>query len=105
MAEMVANQKWLVGAIGASLIFGLGMGAYFYRRRQRARANYTAMDPDGNVMPMTDVGGTRELYDAFGEADDDDADENTRLRLADDPAYRDEDEARGRPRYRDEPVR
>jgi len=111
MSNLVKSQVWFFGAVGAVAIFGMAAGFYFWRRRVLRLRNYTTL-PEGDVLPMSGVrsgrlsGGarTKELYDAFGEVsedDDDDADEQTRLRSGyeDDPPV-----ARGRsPQYRDEP--
>ncbi|KAJ6531334.1 peptidase S8/S53 domain-containing protein [Mycena capillaripes] len=113
MSNLLKNQAWFFGAVGAVAIFGLAAGLYFWRRRVQRLRNYTTL-PEGDELPMSGVrggrlsGGTRtkELYDAFGEVsddEDDDADEQTRLRSG----YEDEQRAggsRGGPsQYRDEP--
>jgi kexin len=89
LGSLVSSQRWLFGASAVVLLFGLGVGIFFWRRRAaaRRRAQYAAV-AGGDEVPM---GGleegraqprTKELYDAFGEVsdDDDDADEATRLR-------------------------
>lgn len=112
MSNLVKNQGWFFGAIGAVAIFGLAAGLYFWRRRVRRLRDYTTLSAEDSV-PMSGVRSgrvgtgprTKELYDAFGEVsedeDDDDADEQTRLR----PGF--QDEPRGAvvrpPQYRDEP--
>ncbi|KAF7338016.1 PHOMO B domain-containing protein [Mycena venus] len=115
MSNLVKSQRWFFGAVGAVAVFGIAAGLYFWRRRVQARRlrDYSSL-PEGDALPMSSVrtgrlagGGprTKELYDAFGEVsdDDDDADEQTRLRSG----YEDDHRAggsRGRPgQYRDEP--
>jgi kexin len=92
MSSLVSNQKWVFGAAGVVLLFGLISGAFLFRRARRHRragGQYSAL-PDDDValgaMPRSAGGGstprTKELYDAFGEHDeDDDVDENTGLRV------------------------
>ncbi|KAJ7137686.1 peptidase S8/S53 domain-containing protein [Mycena epipterygia] len=109
IANLASSQLWFFGAVGTVALFGLAAGLYFWRRRVLRLRNYKTL-PAGDELPMSGVRGgrpsggarTKELYDAFGEVsedEDDDADEQTRLRSG----Y--EDEApRGRPgQYRDEP--
>ncbi|KAJ7721572.1 peptidase S8/S53 domain-containing protein [Mycena maculata] len=108
MSNLLKSQAWFFGAVGAVAIFGIAAGIYFWRRRILPLRNYSTL-PEGDVLPMSSVrsgrlnggGRTKELYDAFGEVsedDDDDADEQTRLRVG----Y--PDEPRGRPsQYRDDP--
>jgi len=107
MSNLLKSQAWFFGAVGAVAIFGIAAGIYFWRRRVLRLRNYSTV-PEGDELPMSGVrngrlsgGRTKELYDAFGEVsddDEDDADEQTRLR----PDYG--DEPRGRPsQYRDEP--
>jgi kexin len=93
MSTLITNQKWFFGALGAVAIFGLGAGAFFWKRRMARQnaggpSNYSALS-GGEEVSMTGLGGnltggprtTRELYDAFGElSDDDDYDENSALR-------------------------
>lgn len=84
MGNLVTNQKWFFGALGAVSVFGIGMAAFFWRRRVASRsAQYTSLNE--NEMGMAAMGGsvsggprtTRELYDAFGEVSDDDSDDET----------------------------
>ncbi|KAF9454583.1 hypothetical protein P691DRAFT_656065 [Macrolepiota fuliginosa MF-IS2] len=88
MSNLVSNQKWFFGALTFVALFGIGAAVFFYRRRRQRDPGYgpvrdvemstTALPGHG---PST--GGTRELYDAFGEVSDDEdeyADENTGLR-------------------------
>ncbi|TFK42488.1 peptidase S8/S53 domain-containing protein [Crucibulum laeve] len=92
MSNLVSNQKWFFGAIGAVALFGIGAAIFFWRRRiTQRRAAYDALAGGEDVSMSAFVGGgmtaasggprtTRELYDAFGEvSDDDDADESTGL--------------------------
>lgn len=132
MANLVSNQKWFFVALGAVGIFGIGIGAFFWRRRAARLASYTTL-PAGDDMSMSALvtghrGGvtgsrpTKELYDAFGEvSDDDDDDEETALRgahpkdrvstgLGFHSGFLDDDEpasagAGPTPLYRDEPDR
>jgi kexin len=83
MSNLVSSQKWFFGAIGAVVLFGVGAGVFFWRRRVKHRA-YAALSA-GDDLPMSSVSRNRrprarELYDAFGEvSDDEDADEESRL--------------------------
>ena len=89
LSNLVSNQVWFFVALGAVLLFAAGAGLFFWRRavrrRRRARADYAALRGEDDVA-LGRVGraprGTKELYDAFGEVDDDDedADEETALR-------------------------
>ncbi|KZT27305.1 hypothetical protein NEOLEDRAFT_1088803 [Neolentinus lepideus HHB14362 ss-1] len=90
MANLVSSQKWVFGAIGAVIVFGLSAGIFFWRRavNRRRRAQYSTLSR-GDDVPMSSIArnggvsgqGTKELYDAFGEVsdDDDDVDEETGL--------------------------
>ncbi|KAK7693948.1 hypothetical protein QCA50_003522 [Cerrena zonata] len=84
LGNLVSNQAWFFIALGAVALFGAGVGIFFWRRAVRRRKNYSSLP--GDDMAMGSVGGrrgtrTKELYDAFGEAsDDEDADEETGLR-------------------------
>lgn len=90
MSSLMTSQKWFFGALGAVVVFGLGVGIFFWRRRVAARgsSNYSALA--GEEVSMANRGGgvtaggsrpTRELYDAFGElSDDDEYDEHAALR-------------------------
>ncbi|KAH7107624.1 peptidase S8/S53 domain-containing protein [Auriculariales sp. MPI-PUGE-AT-0066] len=87
MGGLLKSQTWVFVSLGVVAIFALLAGLFLWRRRaaqRRARAQY------GRVAEEEDIGmrsvrrggqGTKELYDAFGEVDDDeeDADENMRL--------------------------
>ncbi|KAF8211833.1 peptidase S8/S53 domain-containing protein [Mycena galopus ATCC 62051] len=113
MSNLLNRQAWFFVALGAVAVFGIGAGLYFWRRRVQAQKlrDYSSL-PEGDVLPMSGVrstrlgsggGRTKELYDAFGEVsdgEDDDADEQTRLRSG----YDDDHRAGGsRGQYRDEP--
>lgn len=84
LGNLVSNQVWFFVALGAVAIFGAGVGIFFWRRAVRRRKNYSTLP--GDELAMGSMGGrrgtrTKELYDAFGEAsDDEDADEETGLR-------------------------
>ncbi|KAF8261078.1 peptidase S8/S53 domain-containing protein [Lactarius quietus] len=92
MSSLVSNQKWVFGAVGIVLIFGLAAGIFLCRRaaRRRRAGNYSALPGEDLALGTLRRRGsrgppTKELYDAFGEQgdeddDDDDADENTGLR-------------------------
>ncbi|KAI0373034.1 hypothetical protein BV20DRAFT_1034273 [Pilatotrama ljubarskyi] len=92
LSKLVENQMWFYLAIGAVVLFGIGVGVFFWRRAvlRKRRANYSSLaGGDDMAMSSLDRGGsapratrqTKELYDAFGEvSDDEDADEETALR-------------------------
>jgi kexin len=89
MSTLVANQKWVFGAAGIVLLFGLAAGIFLCRRatRRRRAKHYSALPGDDVALGTLPRGGgrgprTKELYDAFGEQgedDDDEPDENTGL--------------------------
>lgn len=92
LSNLVSNQVWFFVALGVVVLFGAGAGFFFWQRavrRRRANANYTSLAAD-DEMGMRSLskparGGTqrtKDLYDAFGEVEDDDedADESTGLR-------------------------
>lgn len=125
MSNLVYNQAWLFGAVGLVVLFGISAGLYLWRRRVKQKRNggkYNSLTAEDLPMGSTDRNGrgarTRELYDAFGEvSDDDDADEETRLRgpsprpssstgLGFHSAFLDDDEhpnTAATPMYKDEP--
>ncbi|KDQ17908.1 hypothetical protein BOTBODRAFT_171611 [Botryobasidium botryosum FD-172 SS1] len=89
MSDLLGSQTWLFVALGGVVLFGVGAGVLLWRRRvrRRGRGRYSTV-ADGDDMPMGAMdpagarllsrsGGaarTKELYDAFGELDDDDSD-------------------------------
>ena len=92
MSHLLSNSRLLIVAFGAVVVFGIGCGVFFWRRRVRLDNQYTPV-AEGEDIPMMDhgrraVGGrsrdggrTKELYDAFGEDYDASADEETGLRI------------------------
>jgi len=93
MSSLVSNQKWVFGAAGVVLLFGIISGTFLFRRARRHRlaaGQYSALPGDDvalDAMPRSAGAGvtprTKELYDAFGEHDDDDdVDEHTGLRVS-----------------------
>lgn len=91
MATLASRQKWFFGAIGGVSLLGIGVCVLLWRRRaaRRKREHYLAL-AGGDDLPLSTVRGERsgsvrlkEGDDAFGVgdvSDDDDADEETRLR-------------------------
>ena len=93
MSTLVSNQRWVFGAAGLVLLFGLTAGIFLCRRaaRRRRAGRYSALPGEDlalGTLPRGGGGGrgprTKELYDAFGEQgdDDDEPDETTGLRAA-----------------------
>jgi len=90
MSSLVSNQKWVFGAAGIVILFGVLAGVFLcrrasQRRRRRAAGQYSALPGDDVALGTMPHSGrraprTKELYDAFGEHEDDDADETTGLR-------------------------
>ncbi|EJF66179.1 peptidase S8/S53 domain-containing protein [Dichomitus squalens] len=91
LGSLASNQVWFFLAIGAVVIFGVGVGLFFWRRSvaRKRRANYSSLHDDDVAMGAVGRNSsgaraprqTKELYDAFGEvSDDEDADEETALR-------------------------
>ncbi|KAI0318823.1 kex protein [Amylostereum chailletii] len=85
MSSLVSDQRWFFGAAALVVVFGLGVGTFFWpRARKRRTSAYRSLNNEEDVAMASLPRGaprTKELYDAFGEAsDDDDADEETRLR-------------------------
>lgn len=89
MSNLLKSQKWLFIALGVVLLFGIGVGIFFWRRHVANRsARYTelnseremSVNPTGNSAPSGGLRTTRELYDPFGhvsdEEDDEDDDDN-----------------------------
>ncbi|KAF9246400.1 peptidase S8/S53 domain-containing protein [Melanogaster broomeanus] len=86
MSNLMSNSMWFFGALGAVILFGIGAGIFFWRRRAKRRAAYSSIADDDLQMGSVSGSGARprprakELYDAFGEvSDDEDADEQTML--------------------------
>ncbi|KAF8447829.1 peptidase S8/S53 domain-containing protein [Boletus edulis BED1] len=85
MSNLLSGSKWFFVAITAVILFAVGIGIFYWRRRARHHAAYSSLA--GGDLPMSSVsrGAARprakELYDAFGEVsdDDEDADEQTML--------------------------
>lgn len=101
MAAMTSGRKWFIGSLVIVALFGIGVGIFFWRRKvaqRQKQANYSSL-PAGESVSMSalDQGGTRELYDAFGEiSDDEDAE---LLKDSDrEGRYHDEPESRSSPR-------
>jgi len=91
LSNLFSEQGWIFGAGAVVLLFGVGVGIFFWRRAARRRQNYTSLP--GDEVPMSSIrhgptGRTRELYDAFGEVsdDEDDVDERTGLNNGRDPS-------------------
>ncbi|KAH9980967.1 peptidase S8/S53 domain-containing protein [Lactifluus volemus] len=94
MSTLVSNQKWVFGAAGIVILFGVLAGVFLcrraVRRRRAAGDQYSALPGDDFALGTIQRGGrapprTKELYDAFGEYeedDEDDVDENTGLRAS-----------------------
>lgn len=122
MYNLMSNSKWVFGAIGVVVLFALSAAAFFLWRRRSSRlrkgkykslaANEVAMDTIERTGRHVS-GGTRELYDAFGEVSEDDEfdDEETGLRrpltrgegLQFHSDFLDDDTDRPDPLYSDEP--
>jgi kexin len=89
MSTLVSNQKWVFGAAGIVILFGVAAGVFLCRRAARRRRStggqYSALPGDDFALGTIPRSGraprTKELYDAFGEHDDEEGvDENTGLR-------------------------
>jgi kexin len=124
LSNLFSEKGWIFGAGAVVLLFGVGVGIFFWRRTIRRRQHYTSLP--GDELAMTSIrqgpgGRTRELYDAFGEVsdDEDDVDERTGLNAGHDPrggigyhaGFLDDDNPQsagtpfnGNAPYRDEPV-
>lgn len=88
MSDLLRSQTWLFAALGGVALFGIGVGVFLWRRhiKRRNRGRYSTVS-GGDEMPMGSIdpagarllsrtGGTartKELYDAFGELDDEDS--------------------------------
>ena len=84
MSNLLKSQKWLFIALGVVLLFGIGVGIFFWRRHVAKRsARYTelnseremSVNPTGNSAPSGGLR-TRELYDPFGHVSDEEDDED-----------------------------
>ncbi|KAG8907408.1 pheromone processing endoprotease [Tulasnella sp. 403] len=100
MGDLLSNNYWLYGGLGLVALFGIGAALYFLRRRFRRNRDGGYSSVADDEMAMTSMlhggkatdnagrtrrGGTKELYDAFGEVsdeEDDYADEEMALRGA-----------------------
>ncbi|KAF8511141.1 peptidase S8/S53 domain-containing protein [Hysterangium stoloniferum] len=122
MSRLLKNSKWLIGAIGIVILFGIGAAIFFWRRHKRLSQDpYEPVDGDEYVPMMgrgerpsgglnRDRGRTKELYDAFGEGSDDEGDEEAAMRRPLDSGgigyhsgfLEDEDPNSAKP-YKDEP--
>ena len=124
LSNLFREKGWIFVAGAVVLLFGVGVGIFFWRRVARRRQNYTSLP--GDEVAMASIrqgpgGRTRELYDAFGEVSDDenDADERTGLHVGNDPrgglgfndGFLDDDDHQstgtplsGAAPYRDDPV-
>lgn len=118
LSNLFGERGWIFGAGAVVLLFGVGVGFFFWRRAVRRRQNYTSLP--GDEVAMSSIrqgpsGRTRELYDAFGEVSDeeDDVDERTGLRGGHDrgsglgfhAGFLDDDDPQSAATpYRDEPV-
>ncbi|WWC88034.1 uncharacterized protein L201_002937 [Kwoniella dendrophila CBS 6074] len=117
ITSLSKNSTWIAGAGMIILLSGVGIGAFFYYRSRKRRQNlfglsnngegargaYAPVSDDvpmgllersrkkfgkGSSDPTQQGGGSKELYDAFGDgpsdSEDDDDDERTGLRYHDD---------------------
>jgi len=139
IVSLSGTSTWLAGAGMITVLAGAGIGAFFYYRARRKSRNLFGLANNGEggargvYAPVTDdvpmgllergrrklgrggaapVGGTKDLYDAFGDGPSDDSEdeggaeaERTALRYHDDfLGDGDDDEGRAEPHaYRDEP--
>jgi len=91
LSNLFGERGWIFGAGAVVLLFGIGVGIFFWRRAARRRQNYAPLPGDEVAMSSIRQGSsgrTRELYDAFGEAsddEDDDVDEQTGFHGGRDP--------------------
>lgn len=121
MGRLSGNQKWFFVALAVVLVFSTGACLWLFRRRAAQRRQQYSSLPEEDVG-MSSLRGsrapegrtTKELYDAFGEVSDDEADEETMLNpgagtsnvgLGYHEEFLDDDEpsTAGGERYRDEP--
>lgn len=99
MSNLVSNSKWFFVAISAVILFVVGACIFFWKRRARRHAAYSALA--GGDLPMSSVSGSgprprpraKELYDAFGEVSDDDEDADERTMLHPGRSFDDHQEA------------
>lgn len=90
LSNLFGERGWIFAAGAVVLLFGVGVGIFFWRRAAKRRQNYTSLPGDEVAMSSIrrgPTGRTRELYDAFGEVsdDEDEVDERTGLRGDHDP--------------------
>ena len=131
--DLASSPRWIAGAGAIVVLAGAAVGAFFYFRARRRKRNLFGFSNNGDGargayqpvgeedVPMGLLergrrrlggrggtqGGSKELYDAFGDGPSDDSDderggENTALRYHDEFLGDDEDEGQP-PRYKDEP--
>ncbi|OCF31165.1 kexin [Kwoniella heveanensis BCC8398] len=124
ITTLASNSTWIAGAGMIIVLAGTGLGAFFYYRSRKRRQNLFGLSNNGEgargaYAPLSEdvpmgllersrrklggkaggagaAGGTKELYDAFGDGPSDDEsdvdqDENTALRYHDDFLGDDED--------------
>ena len=124
LSNLFGEKGWIFGAGAVVLLFGVGVGIFFWRRAAKRRQNYTSLPGDEVAMSSIrrgPAGRTRELYDAFGEVSDDEdvINERTGLHGGHDPSsglgfhagFLDDDDPQSvetphnsAPPYRDDPV-
>jgi len=117
ITDLLKSSTWLFVALALTLLFAGGIIFYFWRRRIRRRSssNYTVVPGDSLGMSALERGGSarggarsKELYDAFGEVSDDEADEGVAL-VGNRPEgfhsgfLRDDEEEDAQKPYRDHP--
>ena len=92
--DLLNSSTWLIAATVLAVIFAIAGGLFFWRRRVRRTAEYSAVDGEDGGMALGAVddssrrllgggkkrkgsggGRTKELYDAFGEPSDEEDDE------------------------------
>src|SRR5258708_7868612 len=88
--DLLSSSTWLIGAFGVVVLFSLGAGIFFWRRRHwlQKRSTYSALSggDDMRMRPMDNSaragllsgegsGNTRELDDAFGVLSDEEGHE------------------------------
>ena len=90
LSNLFGERGWIFGVGAVVVLFGVGVGVFFWKRAVKRRQNYTSLPVDEVAMGSIGQGPsgrTRELHDAFGEISDeeDDVDEQTGLRGGHDP--------------------